>query len=202
MLAMGLLACLPYAAIGEIFHGVQMANAGTIARPLRTTSPHVFAAAVVATSYVMIYLGLSCLIVRAVRRYADVKLAAPVLINVCLVAAGSAIPWVIQMTSPQLRNAGYTLLQISNPIWTLGAVCFGRTPFDLVALTLALPTVALGVWLLNLPPLLDDLKQVRIAAPPRVSEEDAAIAAAMSGPAGPKDPWDEAIGAQGLGTGD
>jgi hypothetical protein len=38
---------------------------------------------------------------------------------------------------------------------------------------------------------LDELRQVRITAPQRVQEEEAAIAADLAEPPGPKDPWDD-----------
>ncbi len=42
MLAMGLLACLPYAAIGEIFHGVQIVNAGVLSRVRSELPAHTY----------------------------------------------------------------------------------------------------------------------------------------------------------------
>jgi hypothetical protein len=60
-------------------------------------------------------------------------------------------------------------------------------------LLLALVGGATVVWLLNLLPLLDELRQVRIAPPARVQAEDAAIAAELAVPEGPKSPWDDGV---------
>jgi hypothetical protein len=200
LLAVVLLACLPYDSIAVAFGASRpvvaatpAAAAATIAvgRPAGPAAWNVFGAGVVALSYLVIYLGLGAIILRAVRRFADVRLAMPVVIHVCLLLLGSGTPWVIQMTSLRMRNMGWTLLEITNPVWTLAEVCFKRLPFDMPVLILALPTAALLVWLLNLPSLLDALRQVRIPKPLRVEEEDAARAALFAGAAAPKSPWDD-----------
>jgi hypothetical protein len=144
----------------------------------------------VAASYLAIYLGLSSLLIRAIRKVVDVRLALPVMINLLFVLLGAGIPWVVQMTSPTMRNMGYSLLQITNPVWTLTHVCWGRTPHQMPLLLVALPAAAALVVLLNVPPLLQDLKQGRVAPPKRVEEEDAEAAALRAAPAGPKSPWD------------
>jgi hypothetical protein len=198
--AVSIVACLPFDSIGAWFTGSRPSVASGAAagpgavvagRPASPGVSVVAGAAVVAICYLTIYLGLGASIVRAIRRFAPVRLALPVVINVCLVLAGSATPWVIQMTSLRMRSMGWTVLQITNPIWTLRDVCFKRLSFDMPVLLTALPAAALLVWLLNLPALLEALKQVRIAPPPRVEEEDSQRAALAAGPAGPRDPWDE-----------
>ena len=182
LLAVLLLALLPYDTIAERVERVVGFNAaygpaaqGTV-NFARRAGPDlwvVFGAAVVAVSYVVIYLGIAALIVRAIRRYTEVRLPVPVVINVLLLMLGCLTPWVAQMTMTKMRNTGWTLLQIPNPAWTLSKVCFDNIPYEMPTLMLGLSTMAAVVWLLNLPPLLDDLKQVRIAKPARVEEEDA-----------------------------
>jgi hypothetical protein len=203
MLVVMALAMLPYDWIRQAFHAVGAVAGqnitGTFNAPggvlvhassPRATRPEVFGAALTAICYLAIYLGLASLLVRALRRVVDVRLALPVMINVLLVLLGAGVPWVIQMTSPTLRNMGYSLMQITNPVWTLSEVCFRRAPYQMPLLLIALPAAAILVWLANLLPLLEDLKQVRIAPPKRVEEEDAQAAALRAGPAGPKSPWD------------
>jgi hypothetical protein len=201
MLVVIVLANLPYDSIRSAFNAVSAITSQNVVGPTgnpvpqlgyraRPTRPEVLAAGVVALSYLSIYLGLSSLLVRGLRRVVDVRLALPVMINILLVLLGAGIPWVIQMTSPSMRNLGYTLLQITNPVWTLSETCFKRAPFQMPLLMIALPAAALLVWLANFLPLLQDLTQVRIAPPKRVEEDEAEAAALRAGPPGPTSPWD------------
>ena len=204
MVTVSMLALLPYDWIADQFRGA--AGAGIVGGsvpaaavagravfvPRTSADPwDVLGAAVIATSYLAIYLGLGALIVRGIRRFTAVRLALPVAVNVCLLLIGCLTPWVIQMTSVEMRRLGWTLLQIPNAAWTLGEVCFRNPPIEMPVLALTLATLAMAVWLLNLPALSVALEQVRIAKPPRVEQEDAARAAALAGAIGPKNPWDE-----------
>jgi hypothetical protein len=205
MLVVSLLALLPYNQIGVFFQSLAGTNPATsggmagsfafVRTPPAGPNPYEVAlAGIVATSYLTIFLGLGTLIVRGMRRFTPIRLAVPVLVNLCLIAVGCITPWVIQMSSPTMRRAGWNLLQIPNAVWTLTEVCFDRLPVDGTALALALTAMALIVWSLNLLPLLDELKQGRVAKPARVEEEDAALATAAAGDPGPKSPWDEGDG--------
>jgi hypothetical protein len=206
MLAVTILALLPYEWIAALFRSesgnpvfglaaspgaIRAAPAGTFVARNTADFWEVLGAALVATSYLAIYLGLAAMIIRGVRRYTPVRLALPVAVNLCLVLVGCITPWVIQMTSAEMRNFGWTLLQTPNAVWTLEETCFGSPPVELPALALTLVTLGMVVWALNLPALLDELKQVRVAKPARVEEEDAAYAAARAAPPGPTSPWDE-----------
>ena len=153
----------------------------------------VFVACVVATSYVAIYLGLGKLILGVVGRFGEIRLAVRVLVHVLLLLAGGVIPWVVQITNPQTRDLGYTLLQISNPIWTLWECCV-EGPLqstDSAVLIFVLPAAALVVWLVNLPSLVAEFKQVRVAKPARVAEEDAKSAAPVVTRHVRTSPWDD-----------
>jgi hypothetical protein len=208
MLVVTVLASLPYVWIVERFRDVTGTNVvavtsttpgggitytsspiPTIGNRPATTRPGVFSAGIVATSYLAIFLGTSALLIRGVRRVSDVKLTLPVLVNLLLLLLGSGVPWVIQMSNSRMRNWEYSLLQISNPMWTLDEICFHSAPPEMPALVLALSGGAVMIFLLNLPALYDELKQVRISRPPRVAEEDAELARAAS-PGGPRSPWD------------
>jgi hypothetical protein len=202
MLAVSLVTLLPYHAIGEALRNTAAARAGAGMGPNMAfygrlqawLSPREYlAAATVALCYLVIYLGIGSLIIRWLRKYVDVKLALPVVVNVILMMFGCITPWVIQMTSPALRRSGWTLLQIPNAAWTMMEVCFGNGSVQMEGLLLALVGGATVVWLLNLLPLLDELRQVRIAPPARVQAEDAAIAAELAVPEGPKSPWDDGV---------
>jgi hypothetical protein len=94
------------------------------------------------------------------------------------------------LTSWELRGAGYTLLQISNPLWTLWECCWSGVPIVGPVLVVALPAAAMVVWLLNLPTLADELKQTWVPKPPRVAEDDEQVAAQAAGPPPHISPWD------------
>ncbi len=197
MLALSVLLFLPYHWIGTLLRNAASSNTVGlgVGIPLgamqKWTEPFDFlCAAFVAMSYLAIYLGIGSLIVRWLRRHIEVRLALPIVINVIILMFGCIAPWVIQMTSPAIRNNDWTMLQITNAVWTLGEACFESTLPNLEIVLLTLGGAALFVWSLNLLPLLDELRQVRITAPQRVQEEEAAIAADLAEPPGPKDPWD------------
>jgi hypothetical protein len=160
-----------------------------------TTDPmyEVFVACIVATSYVAIYLGLGKLILGVIARLGEIRLTVRVLVHALLLLAGGGIPWVVQITYPPTRELGYTLLQTTNPVWTLWESCVDG-PLQLgdsVVLTFVLPAAALVVWLMNLPSLAAELKQSRVAKPARVAEEDALSAApVVTGPVR-TNPWDD-----------
>jgi hypothetical protein len=197
MLAVCLIVFLPYHWIGTQLRNATTATVGlgsnvVLGAMQKWTNPFdFFCAAFVALSYLTIYLGTGSLIIRWLRRHVEVRLALPIVINVILLMFGCITPWVIQMTTPAIRNNDWTLLQITNAVWTLGEACFDSTLPNLEIVMLILGGAALVVWSVNLLPLLDELRQVRIAAPQRVQEEEAAIAADLAEPEGPKDPWDE-----------
>jgi len=149
---------------------------------------------VLGLAYVTIFLGVGLLLIRLGRKLSQVGILSSLLIQVLLLVSACAVPAVIQMMSPKLRNADYTLLQVSNPFWTLMHVADRRTlPPDASLLLLLVPAAAGCVLLLNLPSVARELSRVRIAKPQRVAEEDAQQAAARRPPAPPgrTSPWDE-----------
>ena len=172
MIAMSLVACFPYdglianfrVAAAPMVRTVVAGGAVTTARApatlttVRITRADIAETCVIATSYVIIYLGLGKLIMWGISRFGEVRLATRVLVNFLLLLMGVCVPWTIQLTSRELRSAGYTLLQITNPIWTLWECCWRGVPIVGPLLVTALPAAALVVWLLNLPALADELK--------------------------------------------
>lgn len=144
--------------------------------------------------YIIFYLGVGLLLVRLGRTISPVGIQASVLIQILLLLAGCGVPYVVQMMMPSLRNADYTLMQISNPLWTVSHLtegCFlgGSPPPEMPVLLVVLPLAALVVFLLNLPGVVREIGRVRIALPARVAEEDAA----QTPPKLPvrTSPWDE-----------
>ncbi len=194
MITMTLAANLPFVYIAtRLGLAVPMTVSGAVvgtAIPLRLTRPDVWETCIIVTSYVTIYLGLGKLMLGAIGRVAEVRLATRSLVHLMLVMFGGGIPWVLQMTLPSLRNSGYTLLQISNPVWTIWECCYKGVPVVGPVLVASLPIAAIIVWALNLPSLAAELQQVRVAKPPRVAQEDAELAAQAAGPPTHANPWD------------
>jgi hypothetical protein len=136
--------------------------------------------------YMAAYLGAGKLLVDLLRRVAAVPMVASVLINGFLLAAGCGIPLVIHMMS-DLRYRGYMLMHITNPVWTLEQVINGTTYLE--TLLVVVPAVGLAVFALNLPAVIREVRQVRVALPERIIEDEALL----HPPAEPRreSPWDE-----------
>ncbi|MEX2310614.1 MAG: hypothetical protein WD738_23810 [Pirellulales bacterium] len=139
--------------------------------------------------YMVAYLGLGMLVVAALRRVAVVTMLASVLIHFLVLLAGSGIPTAIQLMSVELRYVEYSLLQITNPIWSLKHLADGGAPPERDVLILLVPTVAFCMLLLNLRGVVRELQAVRISPPTRVLEDEAALHPAP--PPQPANPWDE-----------
>jgi hypothetical protein len=138
---------------------------------------HIVPFGVLGLSYVTIYLGLGLLMMKVLRRFASVGLMLSVFLQIVLLLAGSVVPLVIQLTLPDLRNESYSLLQITNPFWTLSQVTFTSSMQQTPILMVFIPLAALVVFLMNLPGLCREVRNIRIIKPQRVIEEDAQLAA-------------------------
>jgi hypothetical protein len=124
-----------------------------------------------------------------VRRVAVVTMLASVLIHFLVLLAGSGIPTAIQLMSVELRYAEYSLLQITNPIWSLMHLAEGGVPAESQVLILIIPGVAVCVLLLNLRGVVRELREVRVAPPIRVLADEAELHPPP--PSMPTNPWDE-----------
>ncbi|QDT73754.1 ABC transporter permease [Lacipirellula limnantheis] len=145
--------------------------------------------AIFAWSYVVAFLGFGRLIINALRKWVYVPMTAAFLIHVILLLSAIGVPTVIQMTSRELRNSGYTLLQMPNPVWTLSELANrGVNSVQADVLVLILPTAALIALLLNLRSVATELMLQRIPVPVRIIEDEAELEAAA--PRGPQSPWD------------
>lgn len=139
----------------------------------------------------IIYLGIGRWILSVVGRYMPVTVGVRVLVHLVLVMLGSGVPWSLQMTLPALRTSSYTLLQITNPAWTIWEVCYKGMPVVGWKLEFSLIPAAIAVLVLSAPAIARELLQVRAARPPRVVEDDAAQAALAAPGAQRSSPWDE-----------
>jgi len=160
-------------------------------RPLPTDVITVFA--VLITCYVIAYLGVGSLIMRLLRRVTEVTLFLSGLIHVLLLISGVALPILAESVRQSWRLDEYSLLQMSNPFWTLAYVVdTGALPPESTALVVFIPALTGIVFLVNLPVVLREIRHTRIAAPARVIEEDAELAAIAHPPKHESSsPWDE-----------
>jgi hypothetical protein len=141
--------------------------------------------------YLVIYLGVGLLILRVLRRFFPINVLASVVLHTIMIFFGCALPMILSELIPGWR--GYNLLQIANFAWTLEEVVDQGSNFAYAgSLVVILPSVAALVFALNVPAVIRELRHVRVAAPARVVEEDAALAAAVSPPSPPQpaSPWD------------
>ncbi len=141
--------------------------------------------------YVAIYLGIGLQLVKVFRKFTQAGILLSLLLQILLVLIGSGVPLIIQLMSPSLRYGGYSLLQISNPFWTLGHIADDVSSPEMPVLLGVLPLAALIVLLLNGRGIVQELRHVRIDKPRRVAEEDAQQAA-VKHPVEPmkESPWD------------
>ncbi len=143
---------------------------------------------VIGWSYLVAYLGLGCLVVALLRKLSPVSMFASVLLHLLLVLAGSGIPTSIQWMSLELQNEAYSYLQATNPFWTLIYILnFDPAP-EAQVLAFIVPSAAICILLLNLPSLVREVQQVRLALPVRVAEDEAALH--PSPESLPQNPWD------------
>jgi hypothetical protein len=144
---------------------------------------------VLAWAYVVAFLGFGRLLIVALRRWAYVPMAAGFLLHVILFLTAIGVPTIIQLTSRQLRNSGYTLLQMTNPIWTLGELMDdGVASVQGEILILIVPAAALMALMLNMRSVATELLHHRIAPPVRVAEEEAELHPAPAPK--PSNPWE------------
>ncbi len=145
-------------------------------------------------AYIIAYLGAGLVLIRLLRKFYSVGILLAVLVHVVLVMVGTLGPLVLHLMSPRLRNTDYTLLQASNPFWSITHVADRSVPPpDFIALTVIVSIAALVMFAVNVPSVAEELRQVRISKPRRVAEDDAALRAQRHPPQPPKptSPWDQ-----------
>jgi ABC-type transport system involved in multi-copper enzyme maturation permease subunit len=140
-------------------------------------------------AYVVALLGFGRLAINWLRRWFYVPMAAGFLLHLIIVLTGIGLPTVIQLTSRQLRYSGYSLVQMTNPIWTLGELLDdgpGAVQADILALVI--PAAAFAALVLNIRSVGTELMHHRVAPPIRVAEEEAELHPAPV--PGPSNPWE------------
>jgi hypothetical protein len=141
-------------------------------------------------SHVVIFLGLGRLLISFARRYIYVSMTAGFLLQVILLLVASGTPQIIAfLTLSQQYSTQYSLLHMSNPIWTL-YVLFDEGANSIEALVQAciLVPAALIVLMLNMRTVAAEVQYQRRALPVRVAEEEAALHPAPEPK--PINPWE------------
>lgn len=141
--------------------------------------------------YLTAYLGLTRLVILLLRRSGRGTMFMSLLVNVLLILFGCGVPLSIHLMSPGWR-AEYTLLEVSNPFWTLTEMSGNSLPVGDQLQIMALLGLPAGLILLaNLPSIAREVQQVRAAKPRRVADDDQSLRP-TSAPE-KRNPWDEGI---------
>ncbi len=158
--------------------------------PVRTPgADEMLCVLVIGWGYLVAYLGIGLLAIGVLRRFAVVTMLACVLIHFLLLLAGFGIPYAIKSMSIELRDADYSFLQITDPIFSLHHAGVDGVMSDTRKLLVIIPCVAICVLLANLPNVIRELRVVREAAPKRVLQDEAELHPAPESL--PSSPWDE-----------
>lgn len=184
--------------LSALIIGAALSTFGYLFYPNRTgpplgSAPHLLVVAFgfLMFAYIVVYLGLGRLLVALVRRFSPVTISSAVSMQLLLVLAGSGIPLSVHWMMPDIRRY-YSLLEITNPFYSLYEVVDVHDFIpEVVALMILVPLAAAGVALMNLPGVVTAVRQVRLAKPRRVEEEDLQEAALRAPPPGPSSPFDD-----------
>jgi hypothetical protein len=134
---------------------------------------HVLPFALLGIGYIATFLGLGMLIIRFIRRFAVVGLAFSVLLQILLLLIGCIGPLIIGWIVPDLQYShSYSILQITNPFWSLLEVVEGHVNLDLPIMISLVSFAAAAVFAINLPGLVREIGAVRVYRPKRVIDED------------------------------
>ncbi len=143
-------------------------------------------------SYVVIFLGVGRLLIALLRRVLFVSMTAGILLHAILFLAACGIPQIVFLMSSTFNSSGgYSLIQITNPVWTLYTLLdHGVMSIEGQMLILMLPAAALVVLLLNLRSVAAELQYQRRRLPVRVAEDEAELHPEPVPE--PTNPWDAA----------
>lgn len=134
--------------------------------------------AVLLTAYVVFYMGLGKLVISLLRRRWPVGLFAGLALQVSLLLIGCGVPLILHVTILAWRpdyERYIEFLHLTNPFLVLSQAAENRSFFiGLPVFGRVISALALIVFSLNLPGIIREVRHVRIAAPSRVTEDDAA----------------------------
>ncbi len=142
-------------------------------------------------SYVVFYLGVGKLVISFARRFIFVSLTAGFLLHVILLLIGCGGPQILSYASSSLQfGREYSLLHITNPIWTLIELLDnGAARIDAWTVLLVIGPAAIVVLLLNMRAVAVEIQYHRSSLPTRVAEDEAQLHPEPA--TGPSNPWEE-----------
>lgn len=125
------------------------------------------------TCYAIAYLGLGRLAILGLRRIAELSLLGCFLVQVLLVLGGSGLPYVADNLSDRVRIADSPLLHIPSPFWTVRRMVDGQmTAAQEVSTLVTVGCLALALLLINVALAGGEARQLRVATPTRVLEDE------------------------------
>lgn len=141
-------------------------------------------------SYLVLYLGMGKLIIGLMRRFAFVSLTAGFLTHIILLLIGCGGPQVLAyMTSTTQFGNNYSLLHITNPLWTLiELIDSSPAAIDAWTVLVVVGSAAVIVFLLNLRSVAVEIQHHRRSLPERVAEDEALLHPEPE--EGPANPWE------------
>jgi hypothetical protein len=160
-------------------------RSGGISGPGMPSASTFVAQIVLMLGYLTIYLGVSNLLLRLLRKFTRLTLSAAFLVNIILVMAGWGIPALIDPYD--LNRSAYNLGHITDPFWSCIGAIDPRISFPVGEVLSVILPVTLVVFLLNLLWIVPEIRQVRIAPPTRVIEDEQLLVPAAV-PAPPVNP--------------
>ena len=150
-------------------------------------------------SYAIVYLGLGRLVIVGLRRLAPLSLFGCFLVQVLLLLGGSGLPFLVQTVNDRMRILDGVLLQMPSPIWSIGRLLGSGMPANQeLTLQIGVYSAAAVVLLVNLALAGREARQLRVARPRRVIEDDLLLSPRPA--TLPTNPWgDTAEPAEALG---
>lgn len=124
-----------------------------------------------ATCYVVNYLGIGRLIVLAIRQFAYVGMLVPFLISIFVAFMGCVIPFLLEAWWVGFRGLSYSAFQAPNWVWTLGEAGAGNLA-SMPAVPIMVASSAAVVFGLNLIFAIYEVEHVRLATPQRVLDDE------------------------------
>ena len=139
-------------------------------------------------AYLAIYLGAEVLILRLLRRFVAVGVNTGLVVHLLLVLFGAALPSILSLVL--YPTVDYGPLHFLNYFYTLPMIAVDSRRLLAAPLVEFLAGAAAVVLGLNLPGVVREIAQVRIAAPARVVEEEQAGRPELPVHSARESPWD------------
>lgn len=148
--------------------------------------------ALLLAAYFALHLGVGRLVVLGLRRVAEVTALGCFLVQVLVTLGASGMPYVVQTLAERVRVTELPLITYPSPAWNVPRVFDGALPVDReLPLLITVTAASFAVFVVNLALAGREARQLRVAAPRRVVEDDREIAPVVR-PAG-TNPWGDPV---------